>query len=111
MAKDWKNKAKDWIQQKNTRSDEFTQSNDDVNNPTAPKPKLKRKSQKAYLNRAQRLFRVRLDYQEKFDELVARMKYAEGKNAPALIIAVLILNSLTMQASNLSKEWRGWLLA
>ena len=111
MASDLKNKEKDLIQQEKVRSDEFTQSNDDVNNPKPLKPKLKRKSQKAHLNRTPRLFRVRLDYQEKFDELVARMKYAEGKNAPALIIAVLILNSLTMRASHLSKEWRGWLLA
>ena len=91
MASDLTNKEKDWIQQENVRSDEFTQSNDDVNNPTAPKPKLKRKSQKAHLNRAPRLFRVRLDYQEKFDGLVARMKYAEGKNAPALIEEVIEL--------------------
>ena len=80
-----KNKEKDWIQQENARSDEFTQSNDDVNNPTAPKPKLRRKSKTAHLNRGAKLFRIRLDYQQKFDELVTRMKYAEGKNAPTLI--------------------------
>ena len=45
MASDLKNKEKDWLQQENARSDEFTQSNDDVNNPKALKPKLKRKSQ------------------------------------------------------------------
>ena len=85
MTSDLKNKEKDWLQRENARSNEFTQSNDDVNNLTAPKPKLRRKSQKAHLNRAPKLFRVRLDYQEKFDELVARVKYAEGKNAPTLI--------------------------
>ncbi len=39
MTSDLKNKEKDWLQQEDERSDEFTQSNDDVNNPTAPKPK------------------------------------------------------------------------
>ena len=79
MAKDLKNKAKDWLQQENARSNEFTQSNDDVNNPTAPKPKLRRKSKTAHLNRAPKLFRVRLDYLEKFDELVTKMNSTPRK--------------------------------
>ena len=41
MTSDLKNKEKDWIQQENARSDKFTQSNDDVNNPTDPKTKVK----------------------------------------------------------------------
>ena len=49
MASDLKNKEKDWIQQEAERSDEFTQSNDDVNNPKALKPKSKRKGQKHLL--------------------------------------------------------------
>ena len=85
MGSDLKNKKKDLIQQENARSDKFTQSNDYVNNPTAPQPKLRRKSKTAHLNRAPKLFRIRLDYQQKFDELVTRMKYTEGKNAPTLI--------------------------
>ena len=36
MARDLKNKEKDLIQQEKARSDKFTQSNDDVNNPTGP---------------------------------------------------------------------------
>ena len=83
--------AKDWLQLEIERSEEFTQSNDDVNNPTAPKPKLRRKSKTAHLNRAPKIFRVRLDYQEKFDELVTKMKYTEGKNAPTLIEEVIEL--------------------
>ena len=79
MTSDLKNKEKDWLQQENARSNEFTQSNDDVNNLTAPKPKLRRKSQKAHLNRAPKLFRVRLDYLEKFDELVTRMNSTPRK--------------------------------
>ena len=58
MTSDLTNKEKDWLQQENARSDEFTQSNDDVNNPKAPKPKLRRKSKTAHLNRAPKLFRV-----------------------------------------------------
>ena len=85
MTSDLKNKEKDWIQQENVRSDKFTQSNDDVNNPTAPKPKLRRKSKTAHLNRASRHFYLQLDYHQKFDELVTRMKYTQGKNAPTLI--------------------------
>ena len=84
-AKDWKNKAKDRLQQENTRSDEFTQSNDEVNNPTAPQPKSRRKSDKALLKRSRKVMYFRADYQQKFDELAAKTKHTEGKNGPELI--------------------------
>ena len=85
MTNDLTDKKEGWLGTEGERSDEFTQSNDEVNNPTAPKTKLKRKCPKAHLNRSRKILYIRSDYQRKFDELVVKMKYAEGKNAPILI--------------------------
>ena len=85
MARDLKNKENDWLAAMLKRSDEFTQSNDEVNNPTAPQPKSRRRSDIALLHRSQKTFFIRADYQQIYDELVARVKHTEGKNGPELI--------------------------
>lgn len=74
------------MQVEESRAEQVAKSESKVSNPLAPDPK-KRRIQKTQATppRSTKGFRVRLDYQEKFDALVAREKHATGLKGPDLI--------------------------
>ena len=82
----------DWLDGEQTRAKELAATGQKVNNPSADKSTKRRKTVKA--DRPQRTlkgFRIRSDYQQYFDELVAREKHASGKKGPDLVEEALEL--------------------
>ena len=67
-----RNQGLDWLSKENETAKDLVERGTGVANPAASKP-----------SRSLKGFRIREDYQRKFDELVAREKY-NGKNGPAL---------------------------
>ena len=75
-----KHQGLDWLSQENETAKDLVKEGSGVANPSAsPRPPRSLKG-----------FRLREDYQRKFDELVAREKY-NGKNGPALVEEALEL--------------------
>lgn len=76
-----------WLKGEDERADELSKSEQAVNNPDANPPK-RRKLKAVNEDRPERTlkgFRIRIDYQQRFDTLVALEKYRSGKKGPDLV--------------------------
>ncbi len=74
----------DWLNDEDKRAEKLTKTGKSVSNPTAPKAK-RRKIAPIEINRSLKGFRLRVDYQQLFDELVVEQKHTSKKNGPVLI--------------------------
>ena len=77
----------DWLKGEDKRAEELSKSGQVVNNPDANLPK-RRKFKAAKGGRPVRTlkgFRIRTDYQQRFDTLVALEKHRSGKKGPDLV--------------------------
>ena len=79
----------DWLNGEANRADKLHKSGQGVNNPSARKPKAANNEEKP--PRSLKGFRLRNDYQQRFDELAAREKHQSGLKGPDLIEEALEL--------------------
>ena len=81
----------DWLSGEVDRADKLHKSGQEVNNPTARRAPRKPVNEAATPPRTLKGFRIREDYQQRYDVLVATMKHTEGKKGPELIEEALDL--------------------
>lgn len=77
----------DWMGNEDQRAADLANSEQEVTNTKASKPKRRKVKQKEEERPLRTLkgFRLRTDYQMRFDELAAREKHLSGKKGPDLI--------------------------
>ena len=77
----------DWLNEEDKRAGELTKTDKSVSNPSAPKPKPRsvKSVPNVSIERSLKGFRLRVDYQQRFDALVAEQKYLSKKKGPDLI--------------------------
>ncbi|MEE9398534.1 MAG: hypothetical protein V3V31_16165 [Methylococcales bacterium] len=80
----------DWLNQEDKRAGKLSESGQSVSNPAAPKPKT-RNQKSDNVDRSLKGFRLRVDYQQRFDTLVAEQKHISGKKGPDLIEEALAM--------------------
>lgn len=81
----------DWLDREVDRADELHKSGKKVNNPSARRTTRKPVTETAPPPRTLKGFRIREDYQQRYDVLVATVKHTEGKKGPELIEEALDL--------------------
>ena len=81
----------DWLNREVDRADKLHKSGQKVNNPSARRTPRKPVTEAAPPPRTLKGFRIREDYQQRYDVLVATMKHTEGKKGPELIEEALDL--------------------
>lgn len=74
-----------WLDGEAERAAELHKSGRKVNNPSAHKETRKAPNQDGTPPRTLKGFRIRQDYQQRYDVLVATVKHTEGKKGPELI--------------------------
>ncbi len=80
----------DWLNQEDKRAGRLSASGKVVSNPAAPKPRA-RDQKPQPIERSLKGFRLRVDYQQIFDSLVAEQKHITGSKGPDLIEEALLL--------------------
>lgn len=73
-----------WLSDENERAEKLLESGQNTNNPSAAKKPNKKLLPKG-VNRSVKSISCRKDYQQLFDELVAREKHISGKKGPDLL--------------------------